>query len=317
MNRLLILVTAGCALLVILAGAIATAGLIKREESFDLSDEQLADLGLEHWTALERWAFSRMRAAPGEELVLGDFDGQAGSRSRSLSPRFLHDVLDLGTGLDGTGLVGLNLNGAAIRGDLDLSGRHLDFLRLVGTTISGSLALSDAVVRPAPGVAVSGDIVLWNVSLAGMADFANVQAGDITVTGLEGPSFVLLSGARARSITIAESYGFDLLAVLRAKVQGDFVIREVELGSDLVLQGLSARSVALEDLKIGGQLDGVGIVADGDVLLSHVAVAEELILSSSAFGGDLVAEEAVIAKSVLTDVSLGGVSRLAIQRYSR
>ena len=54
----------------------------------------------------------------------------------------------------------------------------------------------------------------------------------------------------------------------------------------------------------------------GDVLLAGVDVGQELILSSSAFGGDLIAEESVVALSALTDATVGGVSRLAIQRHS-
>lgn len=312
-NRLLILIAAGVALVVILAGALATAGLISRGESFELSDRQVEELGLDHWSPMERWAFGKMREVPGGEVAFADF---AGDGPMSISPRYIRDILDLGTGLDGTGAVGLNFNGAVIQGDLDMGGRQLDFLRLVGTTIGGKLALADVRISPKDDLEGSGDIVIWDVSVGGIADFANVKAGDIAITGLEGAGFVLLSGAEAKSIMISESYGFDLVAVLRAKVDGDFVIRDVELATDLVLQGLSARSMAFENMKVGGQFDGVGMVVDGDVLLAGVDVGQELILSSSAFGGDLIAEESVVARSALTDATVGGVSRLAIQRHS-
>lgn len=312
-DRTLILTAAAAALLIILATALVMIGLRDQKERYALTDSQIEALGLTHWSSMERWAFARMRETPGGEVVFADY---AGEGLRSVSPRFLSDVLTLGTGLDGSGPLGLNFKGAAIRGDLDLQGRELDFLRLVGTTIGGKLAMAGAVVRAVPDLEGSGDIWFKDVSVSGIADFANVRAEAMTITGLEGADFVLFSGADVGSLKIAESYGFDLVAILQARVAQDFIMQDVALASDLVLQGLSARSLSLDRLAIGGQLDGVGMVVDGAVRLSHIRVGQELILSSSTFGGDLIADESVTARSALTDAMVGGVSRLAIQRHT-
>jgi len=318
-RQTLVIIAGIFSLLVLSVAAWATAGFLSRESDARLSEGQLNDLGVSHWTAIEQWTFGKMRKNEGAEIAFADFEGDG---PRSISARFLNDAMRLGTNLDGTGFRGLNFNGAVVQGDLALDGQRLDLLRLVGTTIGGKLSLSNVQVvrdRAATDGAAEvpwGDIILWDVTVAGIADFANVQAHNIAVTGLEGAGFVLLTGAKADSIMISESYGFDLVAILRARVGGEFVMRDVELATDLVMQGLSASSMAFENMTIGGQFDGAGMVVDGDVLLAGIYVGQELILTSSAFGGDLIAENGVSARGALTDATVGGVKRVAIQRHT-
>ncbi|MGB1156777.1 MAG: hypothetical protein ACPG42_08165 [Alphaproteobacteria bacterium] len=309
-------------LALILIGFIAwaTASLVQRNGSTMLSTKQLENYGLTHWTPLEQWTFAQARLSPGAEVRVTDFRGEGPDW---ISARFIADMLALTTDLDGGGLRGLNLSGATIEGDIDLRGQELDFLRLVGSTISGTFTLADAVVSAAgrpEGVDENlpfGDVVLWDVTVGGVADFENVSARSIALTGLEGAAFTLLSGVRSQSVMIAESYGFSMVLVLRARIDGDFVMRDIGVATDVVLQGLSATNLVMENMTIGGQFDGIGMAVDGDVVLAGVEVGQDLMLTHSAIGGDLIALDSVRAGRAMTEASVGGRARLAIQGLSQ
>ena len=305
--------------LLVLVGWVSLFGMAGKTKTM-LSTQQLAALELTHWSPMEQWVFAQSRLSPGHEVRFAEFEGEG---SRTITARFVHDMLDLGPDLDGGGVIGLNFVGAIILGDVDLSNRRLDYLRLVGTTVGGKLALNSAVVASGTStidpanLARLGDVILWDVTVGGVADFVDMQAENVAITGLEGARFALFSGVQAASLRISNSYGFDLVAALRASVEGDMVLRDIDIASHLVLQGLSASNLTFENMTVGGQFDGTGMVVDGDVVMAGLDVGQELVLSSSTFGGDLLATDLVRAQHALTDAIVGGETNIAIQRLAQ
>ena len=83
-RQTLVIIAGIFSLLVLSVAAWATAGFLSRESDARLSEGQLNDLGVSHWTAIEQWTFGKMRKNEGAEIAFADFEGDG---PRSISAR--------------------------------------------------------------------------------------------------------------------------------------------------------------------------------------------------------------------------------------
>jgi hypothetical protein len=254
------------------------------------------------WSTTEKWVWSQLVAVdPSVTVVLDRHcpdvhpppengkDVRWRNQCRTISPRFLRDVLVRAPWRDAIPYPGVQIDGALIDGNLDLENTRLTREAwLFNSRIEGGILLRRA----------RSDSV---IGLVGM-----FVAGDVTADGLQSTSDVLMT----------DSSGFQSVSLRGAKIGGQIVLVGARVGGTLDGDGLQAghlymrsddqhqsdfKDVVLRGAKIGGRIDltgaRVGGTLEGDGLQAghlfmrsdgkHQADFKEVVLRAAKIGGQI------------------------------